>query len=313
MKPEIVLVGPLMPEVMADLDAAFVVHRLYEAVGHEAWLAGIADRVRGLATDGANGCDGGLMDALPGLEIISINGVGFDAVDLPRARDRGIRVTNTPDVLTDDVADMALALALAVSRRICVGDRHVRNGGWEREGPMPLTRKVTGARIGILGLGRVGQAVARRFAGLDCKIGYTDLQPREDLPHRYFGVLTDLAAWSDILIVCAAGGPGTHNLIGRAELDALGPDGTLINVARGTVVDEPALVSALTEGRLGAAGLDVFADEPRVPSALLAMDQVVVQPHAASGTRETRLAMGRLVVDNLRAHFGGRPLLTPVT
>ena len=177
---------------------------------------------------------------------------------------------------------------------------------------MPLTRKVTGAKIGILGLGRVGRAVARRFAGLDCEIGYTDLQPRADLPYRYFGVLTDLAAWSDMLIVCAAGGPGTSNLVGRAELDALGPEGTLINVARGTVVDEPALVSALSEGRLGAAGLDVFADEPRVPSALLAMDQVVVQPHAASGTRETRLAMGRLVVDNLRAHFDGRPLLTPV-
>ena len=313
MKPEIVLVGPLMPEVMTDLDAAFVVHRLYEAADRPAWLATIADRIRGVATDGANGCDRGLMDALPRLEIVSINGVGFDAVDLACARDRGIRVTNTPDVLTDDVADMALALVLAVSRRICVGDRHVRAGRWEREGPMPLTRKVTGSRIGILGLGRVGQAVARRFAGLDCQIGYTDLQPREDVAHRYFGAVADLAAWSDILIVCAAGGPGTHNLVGRAELDALGPDGTLVNVARGTVVDEPELVSALSEGRLGAAGLDVFADEPRVPAALLAMDQVVVQPHASSGTRETRLAMGRLVVDNLCAHFDGRPLLTPVT
>ena len=311
MQPEILLVGPMMPHVMEALDEAYIVHRLYQAEDRAAVLAEIGGRVRGIGTNGHLGADAALIDALPKLEIIACYGVGVDAIDLPHAAGRAITVTNTPDVLNDDVANMAIALLLATSRRICEADRYVRSGRW-LHGEMALARGIRGRTLGILGLGRIGKDIARKAAVFGCEIVYHGRSRQADQPYGYYADLAEMARDCDVLVVICPGGAATRNLVDRAVLDALGPEGTLINVARGSVVDEPALVTALQEGRLGAAGLDVFADEPRVPEALLTMDNVVLQPHLGSATTETRRAMGDLVVDNLRAHFAGRPVLTPV-
>ena len=311
MQPEILLVGRMMPHVMEALDKAYVVHRLYEADDRTAFLDEIGGRVRGIGTNGHLGADATLIDALPNLEIISCYGVGVDAIDLPHAAQREVIVTNTPDVLNDDVANMAIALLLATSRRLCEADRYVRSGQW-LQGDMALTRGIRGRKLGILGLGRIGKDIARKAKVFGCEIVYHGRKPQADQSYPYYDDLVAMARDCDFLVVICPGGAATHNLVERTVLDALGPDGTLINVARGSVVDEPALVAALQDGRLGAAGLDVFADEPRVPETLLAMDNVVLQPHQGSGTIETRRAMGDLVVDNLRAHFAGKPVLTPV-
>jgi lactate dehydrogenase-like 2-hydroxyacid dehydrogenase len=265
------------------------------------------------ALSGKNGIDAATMDAAPDLKMVSLAVVGYDRVDLDHARARGISVTNTPDVLTDDVADLAIGLMLAVARRLPAQDLYVRQGRWAVEGDPPLARRASGRRIGVLGLGRIGQAIASRARPFASEIGYFSRRPRaEGADYRYFGSPRDLAAWSDTMIVAVAGGAGTAGLVDRAVIEALGPDGTLINVARGSVVDEPALIAALVDGRLGAAGLDVFANEPRVPPALLGLDNVVLLPHQGSGTRETRKAMGDLALANLAAFFAGEPLLTPV-
>lgn len=265
------------------------------------------------ALSGKNGIDAATMDACPDLKMISLAVVGYDRVDLNHARQRGIRVTNTPDVLTDDVADLAIGLMLAVARRLPAQDLYVRQGRWAREGDPPLARRASGRRIGVLGLGRIGQVIAARARPFASEIGYFSRAPRpEGAEYRYFGSPRDLAAWSDVMIVIVAGGAGTAGLVDREVIEALGPDGTLINVARGSVVDEAALVAALVDGRLGAAGLDVFADEPRVPEALIGLDNVVLLPHQGSGTRETRKAMGDLALVNLAAFFAGEPLLTPI-
>jgi lactate dehydrogenase-like 2-hydroxyacid dehydrogenase len=311
MKPEILLQGALMPPTEARLEAGFTVHRLHRASDWDALLAQAGRGIRGLVTGGVTGASRALMDALPGLEIVAVNGIGTDAVDLDHARVRGIRVTTTPDVLTADVADMAMALMLAASRGIAAGDRYVRAGLWGRE-PLPLARKVSGKRLGILGLGRIGRAVAQRAAGFGMEIAYCDMAEIPGVPWRREASLAALAHWADVLIVAASGGPQSRNLVDAEVLDALGPEGLLVNVARGAIVDEAALVRALEQGRLGAAGLDVFAGEPHVPEALLRMENVVLQPHRASATIETRLAMGDLVLANLEAHFAGRPLPTPV-
>ncbi|HEY0832702.1 MAG TPA: 2-hydroxyacid dehydrogenase [Azospirillum sp.] len=311
MKPEIILIQPMMPAVEAALDAAYTVHRLSAAPDRDRLVAEVGARVRAVVTGGATGVGNAVIDACPNLGIIAINGIGTDAVDLEHARARGVRVTTTPDVLTDDVADMAMGLMLAVSRRLAVGDRFVRAGKWPT-GKLPLARTVSGKRLGILGLGRIGRAVARRAAAFGMSIAYVNRTACADVPYRCMDSLMELARESDILVVAASAGPDTRNIVGRAVLDALGPDGILINVARGSVVDEPELVTALTEGRLGGAGLDVFADEPRVPEALFALDSVVLEPHQASATVETRAAMGDLVLANLRAFFAGQPLPTPV-
>ena len=311
MKPEILLIEPMMPEVEARLDASYHVHRLFQATDPANLVAAAGPRIRAIVTGGGSGAPAALVDTLPALEIIAINGIGTDAVDLQQARARGIRVTTTPDVLTDDVADMAFALMLAVARRICTGDRLVREGRWLAEN-IPLGRKVSGKRLGILGLGRVGRAVARRAEGFGMTIAYTDLRAVEGIRYRNHPILEDLARESDVLVIAAAGGPGSREIVGTAVLDALGPDGVLVNVARGSVVDEPALVAALTDGRLGGAGLDVFAHEPEVPPALLGMQNVVLAPHQASATVETRRAMADLVLGNLEAHFAGREPLTAI-
>jgi lactate dehydrogenase-like 2-hydroxyacid dehydrogenase len=275
-------------------------------------VASIAAAVRGVATGGGTGVPRPIMDALPRLEIIAVNGIGTDAVDLERARARGIRVATTPGVLTDDVADMAMGLLLAVMRGLSAGDRFVRAGRWGADGSLPLARKVGGKRLGILGLGQVGRAVARRAEAFGMEIAYTDLRAFDDVAHRHEPELAALAGWADALIVAASGGPGSRGIVDGGVLDALGPEGVLVNVARGSVVDEAALVAALTEGRLGGAGLDVFAHEPHVPEALLGLDRVVLQPHRASATVETRLAMGELVLANLAAQFAGEEPPTAV-
>jgi hydroxypyruvate reductase len=312
MKIALLQIEPLMPEIQSRLEASYTTHKLFEAKDADALIKQVAPNVRAIVTGGGLGASRTIVDALPKLEIISINGVGTDAVDLEQARSRGIRVTNTPDVLTEDVADLGMALLLAVLRQICVGDRFVRDGRWARNEALPLARKATQKKLGILGMGRIGRTIARRAEGFDMSIAYSDLRAFDDLPYRYVADLVQLARESDILIVAASGGPQSRGIINAPVLDALGPQGVLVNVARGTVVDEPALVAALIEGRIGGAGLDVFAHEPNVPEVLFKLDNVVLQPHRASATVETRLAMGELVVGNLAAHFGGRELLTAV-
>ena len=290
---------------------SYVLHRLWEQVHPEDYLAEIGPRIRAIATRGDLGASAALMRQLPALEIVVCYGVGFDAIDLEYTRAHGIRVTNTPDVLTDDVADMGMALLLATARRIPFGDRHVRSGAWSA-GPMPLTTSVSGKRIGILGFGRVGRAVARRAAGFDMAIAYCSRQPDSTLPDAWFGTPEALAAQVDFLVVCLSANPETRGMVNRDVLRALGPRGILINVARGVVVDEVALLAALQDGTLGGAGLDVFCNEPAPDPAFALLDNVVLQPHNASGTVETRAAIAQLVRDNLAAHFAGQPLLTPV-
>jgi len=265
------------------------------------------------AISGGNGIDAATMDAAPDLEMVALAVVGYDRVDLDHARARGIAVTNTPDVLTDDVADLAVGLMIAAARRLPQQDLYVRQGRWVTDGMPPLTRRASGRRIGIVGLGRIGQAIAHRARPFASQLGYFSRHPRsEGADYRYFGDPLALAAWADTLIVAVSGGPGTAGLVSKAVMDALGPDGILVNIARGSVVDEPAMVAALRDGRLGAAGLDVFADEPHVPEALLSLENTVLIPHQGSGTTETRRAMGELALANLAAFFAGKPLITPI-
>ncbi len=311
MKPEILMIGPMMPHVMAALDEAYEVHRLYDADDRDALIEQAGAGIRGIATDGHLGASAELMGKLPALEIVACYGVGTDAIDLGHAAGNGIIVTNTPDVLNDDVANMAVALVLATSRRIVANDTYVRNGKWLK-GNAPLTRGIRGRTVGILGLGRIGKNIAGKLDAFGCDIVYHGRSEQQDQPYRYYADLTEMARDSDFVIVICPGGASTNGIINAEVCEAIGPEGTLINVARGSVVDEPALVEALQSGRLGAAGLDVFADEPRVPEPLLGMDSVVLQPHAGSGTVETRRAMGDLVIDNLAAHFAGEPVKTPV-
>lgn len=310
-KPELLLLGPYNDPEMDLLAGQFTVHRLWEAADPDALLARLAPGLRAVGTKGEIGADAKLMDRLPALEIVACYGVGVDAIDLAHARARGIRVTNTPGVLTEDVADMAWALLLATARRIPAGDAHVRNGAWA-DRAMAMTTRVWGKRLGIVGLGRIGHAVARRAEGFGMRIAYSGRGRREDAPYDWHPDPASLAAASDMLVVCAAGGGGTQGLVGKEALAALGPRGILVNVSRGSVVDEAALLDALENGGIAAAGLDVFRNEPRIDARFRALENVVLQPHNSSGTRETRMAMASLVADNLLAHFAGQPLPTPV-
>ncbi len=251
------------------------------------------------------------MDALPNLEIIACYGVGVDAIDLAHAAARGVTVTNTPDVLNDDVANLAIGLLLASSRCIVGGDRYVRAERWPA-GEMALSHGLRGKTVGILGLGRIGKDIAQKLSVFGCEIVYHGRREQAQQPHRYYADLRAMAGDCDHLIVICPATEETRELVNREVLDALGPSGTLINVARGSVVDEPALVAALSDGRLGAAALDVFANEPHVPAPLLTMDNVVLLPHLGSATVETRQAMGDLVIENLALHFAGKPVVTPV-
>jgi lactate dehydrogenase-like 2-hydroxyacid dehydrogenase len=312
MRPDVLIVGPLYQPTLDALDREFTTHKLWLAPDRKALLAACAGRIRGVATSGFHGIDAALIDALPKLEIISSFGVGYDAVDVDAAKRRKVIVTNTPDVLNDAVADLTIGLIIAAARRIPQGDRFVRDGKWTRQA-LPLAQHVTGKRLGIIGLGRIGHAIAARATGFKLKISYHSRRRVPDSPFTYYERLIDLAANSDFLVAILPGGKETYHIVNEQVMRALGPKGILVNVARGSVVDEAALVKCLHEGALGGAALDVFEEEPKVPEALLTMDNVVLQPHVGSATHETRTAMGQLTVDNLTAHFAGKPPLTPVT
>ncbi|MCZ2497122.1 2-hydroxyacid dehydrogenase [Xylophilus sp. Kf1] len=302
--------GAFLPQLEASLAAQYDVQLLPPAGDErEAFLAAHGQGIQALATSARFGVDAATIAALPDLKMISSFGVGLDALDLSAARARGIQVGYTPDVLNDCVADTAFALLMDVSRRITEADRFVRRGDWHQRQFTPA-RKVSGKRLGILGLGRIGSAIARRASGFDMEVKYHNRRPVEGSAYGYVDSLKALAEWADYLVIASAGGAETRGLVSAEVIDALGPDGYLINIARGTVVDEAALVAALSEKRLGGAGLDVFESEPRVPAELLALDNVVLLPHLASNTHETRAAMAQRVEDNLAAFFDGRPLVS---
>ncbi len=311
MKPEILVTGPMYPPTLAKLDETYTTHKLFQSKDRDALVASLADRITAVASSNSGGIDGATIAKLPKLKVISHFGVGYDTVDVAAAKARGVTVTNTPDVLTEEVADLAMGLLYATVRRIPQGDRYVREGKWLK-GAMALTESLQGRTLGIVGMGRIGQAIARRAEASNMKIAYQGPRRKADLPYAYHADPAALAKATGMLMVACPGGEATRGLVSRAVIDALGPKGFIVNIARGSVVDEPALLEALQQGRIAGAGLDVFADEPRVPEAFFALDNVVLQPHVASATHQTRAAMGQLVLDNLAAHFAGKPLLTPV-
>lgn len=313
MKPDVLAVGKLSPRSMQMLEERYALHKLYEADDREAFLKEVGPRIKAMATNGHYGASASLIDACPDLGIISSWGVGTDNIDLEHARRRGIPVCNTPGVLDDDVANLAIAFLLSTTRNFVASDRYVRAGRWKREGPPPHARSIAGRQVGIVGMGRIGRAIGEKLGVFNCRIAYHSRTKKTDVAYRFYDDLEEMARDSDVLIVIVPGTAETQDMIDRRILDALGPEGILINMARGSVVDEPALVAALQDGRLGGAGLDVFANEPDVPEALLRMDNVVLQPHLGSATVETRRAMDDLVLDNLAAHFEGRPLPSPLS
>jgi lactate dehydrogenase-like 2-hydroxyacid dehydrogenase len=304
-------VGPLMTELEHALRERYGALALPDDT--EAFLGQHGDSIRVAVTSGRTGVPAELMDRLPSLEAIVNFGVGHDTTDVAAANARGIGLANTPDVLTDCVADTAVGLVIDVMRRLSHADRWVRSGRWGTPHGFPLTRRVSGARVGILGLGRIGTAIAHRLEAFGCSVGYHNRRRRDDVPYAFHDSALGLARSSDVLVIAASGGADSRGLVDHDVLDALGPDGYLVNVARGSIVDETALVEALSTGRLGGAGLDTFADEPHVPRALTGLDNVVLLPHLASGTLETRRAMMDLALLNVESLLEAGVLLTPVT
>jgi lactate dehydrogenase-like 2-hydroxyacid dehydrogenase len=307
---ELLLLRPMMPLVTDTLDRLFTLHRGDLAQDKEEVLAELGPRIRGMAVSHVQ-VDGALLDRLPNLEIVANFGVGYDTIDAAECGRRGVTVTNTPDVLTDEVADLALGLLLATLRQIPQSDRYLRQGRW-LDKPFPLTGTLRGRKVGILGLGRIGRAVAHRLVAFGAPVAYHGRRRQDDVPYEYHPTLLGLAKAVDVLIVVAPGGPETRNIVDREVLAALGPEGVLVNVARGTLVDEDALAAALADGTIQSAGLDVFADEPRVPQALIAQEHTVLLPHVGSASTHTRNAMGQLVIDNLVSWFSGKGPVTPV-
>jgi lactate dehydrogenase-like 2-hydroxyacid dehydrogenase len=306
-------VGPLKPSLAAKLRTSYGAYVLPDDDTDRArFLAEHADDITVAVTSGRTGVDAALMSALPKLGAIVNFGVGYDTTDVDAAARRGIAVSNTPDVLNDCVADTAVGLMIDVLRQFSAADRYVREGRWPLDGNYPLTRQVSHSRVGIVGLGRIGRAIAQRLAAFGCLISYHNRRPVDGAPYTYVASPVELARAVDVLIVAAAGGAETRNLIDRNVIEALGPKGFLVNISRGSVVDEAALVEALVLGRLAGAGLDVFTDEPQVPAELLGMDNVVLLPHVASGTVETRAAMEELTLGNLDRFLRTGELVTPV-
>ncbi|MEM1286996.1 MAG: 2-hydroxyacid dehydrogenase [Pseudomonadota bacterium] len=312
-KPDILQVGPYPEWDQAPLDQAFTTHKFFEAPDQGAFLERVGESVRGIATRGELGASKDMISACPNVEVISVYGVGYDAVDLDACKARGIRVTNTPDVLTKDVADLGVAMMLAQSRAVLAADTWVRDGSWAAKGLFPLQSRVWGKRVGILGLGRIGLEVGKRVAAFDMDVAYS--AQSEKLEARDWTFIPDpveLARRSDILFVTLAASSATRHIVNRDVIDAVGPEGMIVNISRASNIDEDALIAALESGRLGSAALDVFEGEPALDPRFLKLPNVLVQPHHASGTVETRKAMGKLVRDNLSAHFAGEPLLSPV-
>ncbi|MGF6691305.1 hydroxypyruvate reductase [Metapseudomonas resinovorans] len=311
MEPKILHVGPLTERFNQRLAHEHDAVPLWQQGDALAFLDAHGTAFEVVVTSARFGCSAAMLERLPNVRAICSFGVGYDAIAIEAARQRGIQVSSTPDVLNDCVADLAMGLLIDCARRISAADRFVRAGLWPA-GNFPLARKVSGKRLGIVGLGRIGKDVARRAEGFDMLVRYHNRRPDADAPYGFEPDLLALARWADFLVLTCPGGAATHHLISAAVLEALGPEGILINVARGSVVDEPALVAALAEGRLGGAGLDVFESEPHVPEALFALDNVVLAPHVGSGTRDTRLQMEELVFANLRAFLDKGEVLTPV-
>jgi lactate dehydrogenase-like 2-hydroxyacid dehydrogenase len=304
---------PLMPKVVAALDAAFVVHKGWQAADTDAMISGLAGKVRGIAVGLQGRVDRALMERLPKLEIISSFGVGYDPIDVGTAAERGIVVTNTPDVLTEEVADTAIGLLLMTVRELSAAERYLRAGRWTKDGAYPLTGATMRNRtVGIVGLGRIGLAIARRIEAMDVPVVYHNRRARTDVAYRHYPDLRTMAKEVDTLIVVLPGGNETKNLIDAEILRALGSNGVLINIGRGSIVDEPALIEALRNKTIMAAGLDVFAREPQVPEELIAIPNAVLLPHVASASVHTRDAMGQLVVDNLVSWFTTGKPITPV-
>jgi lactate dehydrogenase-like 2-hydroxyacid dehydrogenase len=314
-KPRVLQVGSYAgsPTANKSLSDAFDVVELWKFADRQAALAQHGKGIEAIATSANFGCDAALISALPDLKAVCSWGVGYETVDVEAAHARNVQVSNTPDVLTDCVADLTWGLIIASSRRMGEGERFVRSGNWGQvHGSIPLGRRVSGKKLGIVGLGRIGDAIARRGVGFGMDMRYHNRRARSDVALTYEKSLVELAKWSDFLVVATVGGAGTRHLINAEVLDALGPQGTLINISRGPVVDETSLIAALESGRLGAAALDVFEQEPNVPNALRTSDKVVVLPHLGSATVETRGAMEQLMLDNLHAFFETGKLITPV-
>ena len=310
-KPDVLLMKAVAPGLMPTLDEAFTLHKLFEATDRESLLAAVGPRIRGVATGSGVNVDAVFFEKLPQLEIVSNYGVGYDSIDAAEAGRRGLIVTNTPDVLNGEVADLAVGLLLATVRQIPQTDRYLRAGHWKK-GDFPLTATLRGRTVGILGLGRIGRAIARRLEGFDVAICYHGRKRQEDVAYAFYPDLIEMARAVDVLIVVAPASPATHRIVGKAVLEALGPQGILVNVARGSLVDEDALIEALKSGTIHSAGLDVFAEEPHVPAALTELDHVVLLPHVGSASTHTRQRMGELMIDNLVSWFGGNGPLTPV-
>jgi lactate dehydrogenase-like 2-hydroxyacid dehydrogenase len=299
---------PIHKSAEEGLPERYEVTKLHEVGDKDAFLAGHGAKFRAVA-GGSIGAE--LMDKLPNLEIIISPGVGYDGVDVEAARARNIRVTNTPDVLNDAMAEITIGLMIALSRRLPQADRFVREGKWPA-GDFGLQSELRGKTVGILGLGRIGKEIARLCGAMKMRVVYFGRHRQEREPYIYYDKLSDMARDSDWLVIIAPGGPDTRHIVTREVMEALGPKGRLVNMARGSLVDEPAMVELLQSGALGGAALDVFDKEPHVPQVLSTLDNVVLSPHQGSATLETRHDMGMLMLDNLEAHFAGKPLPTPV-
>lgn len=311
--PHILQMGRLPDWDEAPLHQAYKMHRYFEAADKTGFLADIGPGIRAIATRGDLGASADIIAACPALEIISIFGVGYDAVDLDACKARGIAVTNTPDVLTDDCADLALGMWLALSRGIVPAEAWARSGDWAAKGGFALTHRACRKRAGVLGLGRIGMAVAQRLQGFGMEIAYSTRSPRAEAGDwTYIADAVELAAWSDVLFVTLAATPETRHIVTAQALDALGPDGLLVNISRARNIDEAALLDALEQNRIRGAALDVFEGEPALDPRFTRLSNALLQPHHASGTYETRRAMGQLMRDNLAAHFAGQPLPTRV-
>lgn len=313
-KPHILQVGELPEWDQTPLEETFTVHRYFEASEKDKFIQDIGNKIQAIATRGDLGANRAMVEACPNLKIISVYGVGYDGIDLEVCKDRGIQVTNTPDVLTNDVADLGIAMMLCLSRGVVGAESWVRDGYWKTQGLYPLQRRVWGKRVGILGLGRIGFELAKRLDGFGMQIAYGDISEKSyaGCEWEFITDPVELAQHSDFLFITLAASTDTHHIVGQKMIEALGPEGMIINISRAANIDEEALLNALETGSLGAAALDVFDGEPDINPRFFKLNNVLLQPHHASGTVETRQEMGKLMRDNLTAHFKGVPLLTPV-